>query len=158
VNITKSWAELNARKVSISNNISRRHFRLSSSPFHHIWVTYIQNYRHMDKRKDKTKSCHPWSLFYSYMFHSTVILRNNYLHSSHNPIKSFTWGTHFITRHKLPRWPCNSIGGRTLICEQHTTAHCLVNWTYTSIVSPQLLLCANTDLRPVLCGPKVAHV
>jgi hypothetical protein len=29
-------------------------------------------------------------------------------HSSH---KSVTSGTQLITRHKLPRWPCNAIGG-----------------------------------------------
>jgi hypothetical protein len=27
------------------------------------------------------------------------------------PIKSVTSGTHLITRHAQPRWPCNSIGG-----------------------------------------------
>jgi hypothetical protein len=26
-------------------------------------------------------------------------------------IKSITSGTHLITHHTLPRWPCNSIGG-----------------------------------------------
>jgi hypothetical protein len=45
------------------------------------------------------------------------------------PIKSVTGGTHFITRHILPRWPCNSIGGRIVICEQHTTARYSLTWT-----------------------------
>jgi hypothetical protein len=44
-----------------------------------------------------------------------------HVHASH---KGITSGTHLITRHALPRWPCNSIGGRILTFEKHTTARC----------------------------------
>jgi hypothetical protein len=74
------------------------------------------------------------------------------------PIKSVTSGTHLISRHALPRWPCNSIGGNNT---DFRTTHpgALITDVSTFIIGkPQLLWATTLDFRPIFCAPKFVHV
>jgi hypothetical protein len=56
-------------------------------------------------------------------------------------MKSVTSGTHLITRHTLPRWPCKSIEGRILLFEQHTTKRCSLSPLTWTLISARPIVC-----------------
>jgi hypothetical protein len=89
-----------------------------------------------------------YSYIVKYIFHIQMYTSHKVRYSS---------GTHLITRHALPRWPCNSTGGQRT--DFRTTHHgALFTDANTFIGTPQLLWAHTLDLRPIFCGHKFVHV